>query len=221
MTEAPRGRADAAAAGALLIAAILGCAAAGYGLGSLAGLAVPVGLAGLFVGLESRIAHRPWLGDSWPLAPLAFQARSSWGWPLSTLALSSSRRLGDGGAVGMAFRYGDLVLLAAALPVFLIAGWPMLGYVVAAAAWLAQRGIQLVATRRVRSSMAGGDRRAALGIMGATTLARVWLIALAVLIVGLVEREAGLAAALLSAALFTLYFGSQVLDRLLHPEDRP
>jgi hypothetical protein len=121
----------------------------------------------------------------------------------------------------MAFRYGDLVLLAAALPVFLIAGWPMLGYVVAAAAWLAQRGIQLVATRRVRSSMAGGDRRAALGIMGATTLARVWLIALAVLIVGLVEREAGLAAALLSAALFTLYFGSQVLDRLLHPEDRP
>jgi hypothetical protein len=56
MTEAPRGRADAAAAGALLIAAILGCAAAGYGLGSLAGLAVPVGLMGLFVGLESRIA---------------------------------------------------------------------------------------------------------------------------------------------------------------------
>jgi hypothetical protein len=120
----------------------------------------------------------------------------------------------------MAFRYGDLVLLAVALPVFLIAGWPMLGYAVAAAAWLAQRGIHLVATRRARSSMAGGDRRAALGIMGATTLGRVWLIALAVLIVGLVEREAGLAAALLSAALFTLYFGSQVLDRLLHPEDR-
>jgi hypothetical protein len=56
MTEAPRGRADAAAAGALLIAAILGCAAAGYGLGSLAGLAVPVGLAGLFVGLVVGLA---------------------------------------------------------------------------------------------------------------------------------------------------------------------
>ena len=55
--------------------------------------------------------------------------------------------------------------------------------------------------------------------MGAATLGRVWLIALAVLIVGLVEREAGLAAALLSAALFTLYLGSRVLDRLLHPED--
>jgi hypothetical protein len=118
----------------------------------------------------------------------------------------------------MMLRYGDLVLLALALPAFLIAGWPLLGYVVAAAAWLAQRGIQFVASRRVRSSMASGDRRAALGIMGATTLGRVWLIAIAVLIVGLVEREAGLAAALLSAALFTLHFGSQVLNRLLHPE---
>jgi hypothetical protein len=37
--------------------------------------------------------------------------------------------------------------------------------------------------------------------------------------VGLTDREAGLAAALLSAALFTLYFGSQVLDRLLNPSD--
>jgi hypothetical protein len=56
MTKAPRGRADAAAAGALLIAAILGCAGAGYGLGSLAGLAVPVGLVGLFVGLVVGVA---------------------------------------------------------------------------------------------------------------------------------------------------------------------
>jgi hypothetical protein len=119
----------------------------------------------------------------------------------------------------MVMRCGDLVLLALALPAFLVAGWPMLGYAVAAAAWLAQRGIQLLASRRVKSSIASGDRRAALGIMGATTLGRVWLIALAVLIVGLTDREAGLAAALLSAALFTLYFGGQVLDRLLHPED--
>ena len=56
MTEIPPGRADAAAAGALLIAAIVGCAAAGYGLGSLAGLAVPLGLAGLFVGLVVGLA---------------------------------------------------------------------------------------------------------------------------------------------------------------------
>jgi hypothetical protein len=51
MSQTPPGGADAAAAGAMLIAAMLACAAAGYGLGSLAGLAVPLGLAGLFVGL--------------------------------------------------------------------------------------------------------------------------------------------------------------------------
>lgn len=34
-----------------MIAAILGCAAAGYGIGSLIGAAVPLGLVGLFAGL--------------------------------------------------------------------------------------------------------------------------------------------------------------------------
>jgi hypothetical protein len=118
----------------------------------------------------------------------------------------------------MVLRYGDLVLLALALPAFVIAGWPLLGYAVAAGAWLVQRGIQVIATRRVRRSMATGDRRAALGLMGASTLGRVWLIALAVLIVGLVEREAGLAAALLSVTLFTVYFGIRVLEKILNPE---
>jgi hypothetical protein len=47
----PRGKADAALAGGMLVGAMLGCAAAGYGLGSLAGLAVPLGLSGLFAGL--------------------------------------------------------------------------------------------------------------------------------------------------------------------------
>jgi hypothetical protein len=119
----------------------------------------------------------------------------------------------------MALRYADLVLLALALPAFIVAGWPLLGYAVAAAAWLAQRGIHVLAVRRVTRSMASGDRRAALGIMGASTLGRVWLITLSVLIVGLVEREAGLAAALLSVALFTLYMGTRVFERLLYPEE--
>jgi hypothetical protein len=52
----PPGRADAAVAGMLLIAAILGCAAAGFGLGSLVGLAVPLGIAGLFLGVVVGVA---------------------------------------------------------------------------------------------------------------------------------------------------------------------
>jgi putative exporter of polyketide antibiotics len=119
----------------------------------------------------------------------------------------------------MVLKYADLGLLVLALPVFIVAGWPLLGYAVAAGAWLVQRGIQALATRRVRRSIASGDRRAALGIMGASTLGRVWLLAIAVLIVGLAEREAGLAAALLSVALFTLYLGSRVFERLLYPEE--
>jgi putative exporter of polyketide antibiotics len=119
----------------------------------------------------------------------------------------------------MVLKYADLGLLVLALPVFIVAGWPLLGYAVAAGAWLVQRAIQALATRRVRRSIASGDRRAALGIMGASTLGRVWLITIAVLIVGLAEREAGLAAALLSVALFTLYLGSRVFERLLYPEE--
>ena len=112
----------------------------------------------------------------------------------------------------------DLVLLALALPVFLLAGWPLGGYAVAAGAWLAQRGIQVAASRRVARADRRGDRRAALGILAGATLARVWLIALAVLLVGLAEREAGLAAALLSTALFTVYLAAQFAVRLLAPQ---
>jgi hypothetical protein len=43
--------ADAAAAGAMLIASMVLCAAIGYGIGSLVGFGVPLGLAGLFAGL--------------------------------------------------------------------------------------------------------------------------------------------------------------------------
>jgi Putative F0F1-ATPase subunit Ca2+/Mg2+ transporter len=51
MTRRPQIRVDAATAGFTLIGSMLTCAAAGFGLGSLFGLAVPLGLAGLFAGL--------------------------------------------------------------------------------------------------------------------------------------------------------------------------
>ncbi len=50
MTETPHA-AEAATAGALMVGAMLVCAGVGFGLGSLVGIAVPLGLAGLFVGL--------------------------------------------------------------------------------------------------------------------------------------------------------------------------
>lgn len=56
MTDDPRMRADAATAGLYLITVMLVVSAAGFGLGSLAGLAVPFGLLGLFVGLGVGLA---------------------------------------------------------------------------------------------------------------------------------------------------------------------
>jgi hypothetical protein len=115
-------------------------------------------------------------------------------------------------------KHVDLLALAAALAVFAIGGLPLLGYAVAAAVWLAQRGIQALASRRAGDDLAAGERRRAMGIVAATTLGRVWLMATAVLLVGIAEREAGLSAALLLLALFTLSFAAQGIVYLLEPE---
>ncbi|MDX6604932.1 MAG: hypothetical protein QOF23_1441 [Solirubrobacterales bacterium] len=111
-------------------------------------------------------------------------------------------------------KYVDLLLLAAALAVFLLGGLPLLGYAVGAAAWLAQRLIQVLAGRRVAAELAAGNRQRAMGILAATTLGRVWLMATAVLLVGIAERKAGLAAAVLVLVLFTVSFAAQGLAHL-------
>jgi hypothetical protein len=111
-------------------------------------------------------------------------------------------------------KYVDLLLLAAALVVFLLADLPLLGYAAAAAVWLAQRGVQLLAGRRAAEELAAGNRQRAMGVIAATTLGRVWLMATAVLLVGLAERESGLAAAVLLAVLFTVSFAAQGLAHL-------
>jgi hypothetical protein len=111
-------------------------------------------------------------------------------------------------------KYVDLLVLAAALAAFLLGGLPMLGYAVGAAAWLAQRGIQVGAAKRAQAELGAGNRQKAMGIVAATTLGRVWLMATAVLLVGLAERQAGLAAAILVLALFTVSFAAQGLAHL-------
>ena len=119
-----------------------------------------------------------------------------------------------------ALRYLDLVLLVAALPVFLAADLPLSAFVVIAGVWLLQHGIEIAADRSSARALAAGNRRAAMGWIGATTLARVWIIALAVLLVGLLDsKDAGLAAAILAAILFTVHFGARLLIRLIEPQE--
>jgi hypothetical protein len=131
---------------------------------------------------------------------------------LTAHAVAPSEGSGEAGFLLTLLRCLDLLVLALALPLFLIAGLPMLGYAAIAAAWLAQRGVNAFATRR---AVASGDRRAALGVMAGTMVARLWLVGLSVLCVGLIEREAGLAAAVLAAVLFTISFSTLLIVKPL------
>ena len=130
---------------------------------------------------------------------------------------SSARSLERRAVVMSPPKHVDLLVLAAALAVFVLGGLPLLGYAVAAAAWLAQRGIQVLAGRRAAAELAAGNRQRAMGIVAATTLGRVWLMVTAVLLGGLAEREAGLAAAVLLLVLFTISFAAQGIAHLLEP----
>jgi hypothetical protein len=116
-------------------------------------------------------------------------------------------------------KHVDLLVLAAALAVFVLAGLPMIGYAAAAAAWLAQRAIQTLAARRAAAELAAGERQRAMGVIAATTLGRVWLMTTVVLLTGLLaEREDGLAAAILVVILFTISFAAAGLAHLFEPE---
>ena len=139
---------------------------------------------------------------------------------MSTLALKTSAEAPDSGrGIGTTLaRYFDLVLLAVALPVFVVAGLPLLGYAAAAAAWLAQHVILFLAERHAAQALERGERNRAMGAIGFATLGRLWLVTGTILIVGLVgDREAGLAAAVLSVVLVTAHLAGLALTKLLEP----
>jgi hypothetical protein len=121
-----------------------------------------------------------------------------------------------------ALRYLDLVLLVVALPVFIEADLPMTAYAVIAGVWVVQYAIEIGANRAIAGAAERRDRRAAMGWMGATGLARAWVVSLAVLLVGLIDsKHAGLAAAVLALILFTVHLSTRVIQRLLEPDEGP
>jgi len=117
-------------------------------------------------------------------------------------------------------RYLDLGLLVLALPLFIAAGFSMTGYLAVAGIWIVMYAIELVSNRAIEGAVARRDRRAAMGWLGATGLARAWIVALGVLITGLAAgKDAGLAAAVLAAILFTVHLGSRIFLRVTEPEE--
>lgn len=109
----------------------------------------------------------------------------------------------------------DLLALAAALPIFIALGAPIAGYAVAGAAWIAGRVGKHVADRRRGEALEAANRNAALGLTAAAMLGRLWVLAGAILVVGLVvSEEAGLAGAVLAAALVTTHLVGEGLSQL-------
>lgn len=105
----------------------------------------------------------------------------------------------------------DLVLLVVALPVFLVADWPIAGYLAGAGAWIVQRVIGDWAKRKAQST---DDLRQTAGIMTASMIGRGWLVALTILIIGLaVDDRSGLAAGVLFLAVFTASFTASIVLR--------
>jgi hypothetical protein len=115
----------------------------------------------------------------------------------------------------IALRYLDIVILILALPVFLAADLPMLGYAAGGGAWLVQRAIQIVLLRK---AAAADDPRVVVGITAGSMIGRAWLVALTIFAAGLKDNDAGLAAAVLVIVLFTAYF---TVSMIMRPFDHP
>jgi hypothetical protein len=105
----------------------------------------------------------------------------------------------------------DLALLLIALPIFLFAPIPFLGWVVGAAVWLAWRGIGAWADRKAAAS---SDPRVVVGLETGSMIGRGWLLGLSLLAAGLIfGSDVGLSAALLAFALFTVFFTTKLIVR--------
>jgi hypothetical protein len=97
----------------------------------------------------------------------------------------------------------DLVLLAIALPVFIVAELPILGWAATTISWVAARWFQAYAEGR---AAAKGTRQAALGARAASLIGRLYVVTAAVFVAGLIDRDAAVGAGVLAVVVFTAYF---------------
>ena len=118
----------------------------------------------------------------------------------------------EGGPTGFerAVRYLDLAVMAIGLPIFLIAGLPLLGWVGAAIGWCGQRMIQAALERKASRTE---DPKGFFRLMAGSLIGRSWFLVLVIFATGLIERSAGLAAALLALVTFTTYLIVSVIFR--------
>ena len=112
----------------------------------------------------------------------------------------------------------DVPVLALALVLFLVAGFPILGWVTGAGAWAIQR---LVSEYAARKSEQAEDPRAKVGILAGSMIGRGWLVAGIIIAVGLNNNDAGLGAAVLFIAVFTVQFTMTLAMKPYETKGRP
>jgi hypothetical protein len=103
-------------------------------------------------------------------------------------------------------------LVALALPVFLVAGWPLRGWVLGAVLWIAAQALGLLLARLTRDA----DNLAAAGVLGIGMMFRPVAVMVVAIAVAAQDATLGVAAALVYALAYTLelavsllaYFGS-------------
>ncbi len=110
-------------------------------------------------------------------------------------------------------RFPDILALTIALPVFIAADFAVVGWVVAAVAWLASSA--LIIFMQLRAARAT-EARHQVGLVVGGSLARAWIAAAGILIAYLIGGDdAGLACALLLILLFTIYFFNKMITHMI------
>jgi hypothetical protein len=100
--------------------------------------------------------------------------------------------------------YVDIVLVVVAAACALALGAPPVGVAVGAGAWIAVRGASLAADRRIANHV---DARRQLGLGVALRMLRVWVLACAIIAVGVTSsRPDALATALVIFGAFSVHF---------------
>jgi hypothetical protein len=106
--------------------------------------------------------------------------------------------------------YLDITLLVCALPIFIGADLPILGWAGGTAAYVVQR---LLSELLNRSAAQSEDLPSFLGVMVGGVIARGFFVALAIFGVGLIDGDAGAAAGVLFLAAFTIYLTMALILR--------
>jgi hypothetical protein len=109
-------------------------------------------------------------------------------------------------------RYLDIVLLVLAAPIVILMGGPVLGYAVGAGVWIVQR----IAQAWLDAAGHRTDAKTAVGLKFGSMVGRTWLVAIAILAVGLTaEREDGFTAAVVCLAAYTVHLATALILRPL------